>query len=594
MFSVIQKYLKVITATVPKKSDRALIITKSILDSTLPLLEAFLGAKILNSAIASAEQKQVSADVFIFIAVLISVEFTKRLLDLLFGIVSKRIEDEAELNVGMAISEKAYKVEYASYEDPEFLKLADRAERFKYRAGFLTTQIMDRILYPVFSFVSTLIAFLVISKLVALIVVIITIPNLCYRFRFSKAERKLWDDQWSARRKATSYLDLASSRYIKESRVLGLVQFARKRWWELSQKLIISTRKLEVKNEKINILDSTIGTILEYSVLIIVIYRIASGQLEVGYFIFAQALVGRFLGATHSLTSGVSIIDEDIALLADYIKFIELPDEEGPKLDNQQKLLQKPSITVKNLSFSYPQAKINALKDVTLEIPFGKDVAIVGENGAGKTTLVKLILGLYKPTSGSVSVNSHVVADYSSSEWHKKVGVLFQDFNGFNDFTIEDAVWFGDISKPKSASQINAALDKAGALGFVNKLEVGSKTFMNKWVENNDIGVELSGGQYQRIALARAFFRDPDILILDEPTSAIDAKGEYQIFKILEEERKDKTNIFISHRFNTVRKADIIYFVEDGRVVEGGSHQDLIKLGGKYHDLFEKYAKDYR
>ncbi len=588
------KYIRVVKETIPNNLDRLVIIVKTALDSAFPLLEAYLAAKVLNASIISAQQKKVTEDVFIFVGILIATDVLKRLFDFLFGMMSKRLEDEAELNIGLAISKKTSLVEYSSYEDPEFLKLAERVERFKFRAGFLTTQITNRILYPVFTFVTSLVAFLAISKLAALIIVAVSVPSFIYRLKLSKAERKLWNDTWSIRRKSEAYIDLSSPRYIKESRVLGIIEHARKKWWDQSHKIVSENRKLDKKNEKINIIDGSINTVIEYTLLIIVIYQIAAGRLEVGYFVFAQQLIGRFLNSIYSLSTGISIVDEDIAYLADFIKFMDLPEEEKSSLKEEDKLLESPSIKVKGLSFVYPNSKEIVLKNLDLDIPYGKNVAIVGENGSGKTTLVKVILGLYKPTKGEVFVNDHSVKDYSSSSWHKKVGVLFQDFNEFADFTIEDAVWFGDVSKPRSKAAINKALEQAGALGFVSKLESGTKTYMNKWVEGDDVGTELSGGQYQRIALARIFFRDPDILILDEPTSAIDAKGEYEIFKMLEEKRKGKTNIFISHRFNTVRKADIIYFVEDGKIIESGSHDDLVRLKGKYYDLFEKYAKDYR
>ena len=213
----------------------------------------------------------------------------------------------------------------------------------KTKEGFLS-KITDRVLYPVFSFLAALVAFLSISKLAALIVVIITIPNFIYRLKLSKAERKLWNDTWTERRKASSYLELAGQRFVKESRVLGLVEFARKTWWDMSQKLILSSRKLDVKNEKFNAIDGSVSTVIEYILLIIVIFRIASGELEVGYFIFAQTLIRRFLNATYSMSSGISIVDEDIALLTDYVKFMELEEEEPSTLQNQPELLKSPCI----------------------------------------------------------------------------------------------------------------------------------------------------------------------------------------------------------------------------------------------------------
>ncbi len=588
-----KKYYQVLATTIPGKTNRVLVLSKSIVDAVLPLLEAFLSAKILNYSVISAQQKRIDEGIFIFAGLLIITDLARRLVAFYFGILDKKIQDEAELNIGMSLSSKTSRIEYASYEDPDFLKLSDRSEQFKFRAGFLTRQITNQILYPFFSFLAALIAFITISKLAALLIVLISIPFFLYRLKLAKAERRLWDANWPKARKADSYLDITGPRYIKESRVLGLIDYARKKWWDLSQEIITSNRKLNIKTEKLNILDGTMSTILEYTLLLFVIYRIARGELEIGYFIFAQTLIKRFLDSIQSISFGVSMVDEDVALLSDYIKFMDLPEEPISQLEDQPQLLQNPSIKIESLSFNYPKSKLKVLENIDLEIPFGKDIAIVGENGAGKTTLVKLILGLYKPREGQIHINQNNLQEYSSKEWHKKVGVLFQDFNGFTDFKIEDAVWFGDVDKPKSKKMIEQSLQKSGALKFVNKLSAKTKTYMNKWIDEN-AGTELSGGQLQRVALARSFFRDPDILILDEPTSAIDAKGEYEIFKILEEERKDKTNIFISHRFNTVRKADIIYFIEDGRIVESGNHQELVKLNGKYAELFEKYAKDYR
>lgn len=589
-----KKYYKTIQETTPSRLKRAGLLFESALGAAIPLLEAFLAAKILNACVDSAGAGKVTSDVFVFAGLLVLVDIVRRSYSLFFDVFKKQIEDEAEINIGLAISNKASRVSYSRFEDPEFLKLSERAEQFKYNASYLTTRILNSILQPIFSFLVALIAFFAISKLAAFIIILLSIPFFMFRIKLSRKERKQWEDKWSERRKVSGYIELSSPRSVKESRVLGLLEFSRKRWQELSLKLNQEERKVKNATSKLDAAEGVLNTVLEYTLIIIVVFRIVQGHLEVGYFVFAQTLIQRFLGSIYSLSYGISAVDQDVNLLVDYCKFIDVPEEPQSSLNQQSSLLLSPKVEVSNLSFKYPKSKSPALSDISLTIPFGKDVAIVGENGAGKTTLVKLILGLYKPTEGEVRINGNLVQEYDSEQWHKKIGVLFQDFNGFNDFNIEDAVWFGDVSKPRSKKEIEKALEKAGALSFVNKLEAKSKTFMNKWVEGGDVGTELSGGQYQRIALARIFFRDPDILILDEPTSAIDAKGEYEIFKILEEERKDKTNIFISHRFNTVRKADIIYFVEDGRIIESGSHAELIKLKGKYHDLFEKYAKDYR
>jgi len=228
------------------------------------------------------------------------------------------------------------------------------------------------------------------------------------------------------------------------------------------------------------------------------------------------------------------------------------------------------------------------LRDVSLTIESGQHVAIVGENGAGKSTLIKLLTGLYAPTSGSVMVDDTSLSDISIDSWHDKLGVLQQDFISYGFASAKDNVYFGDTKRPFSAKRFESALDKAEAREFIEKLPKGIDSYVNPWMEDSDgnNGTELSGGQWQRLALARNFYRDSPIIILDEPTSAIDALAEARIFKHLFAE-KDKTIITISHRLTTVQKADVVYMMKDGQVVETGTAAELIKQQGEFFTMFE-------
>ena len=215
---------------------------------------------------------------------------------------------------------------------------------------------------------------------------------------------------------------------------------------------------------------------------------------------------------------------------------------------------------------------------------------MVGENGAGKTTLIKLLLRFYDVTDGEILINGVNIKNVNLAEWHKQIGALFQDFIKYQ-FTFKENVYFGDLTKEHEEKLLREAIEKSGADKYVNNLPDKYDQVVGKMFEG---GIDLSGGQWQKLALARAFFRDAPILILDEPTSAIDARAEYEIFQNVQKLQKDKTVVIISHRFSTVRNADRILVLEDGKVLEEGNHEKLIKRKGLYAELFEIQAQGYK
>ncbi|HLC83974.1 MAG TPA: ATP-binding cassette domain-containing protein, partial [Bacteroidia bacterium] len=249
-----------------------------------------------------------------------------------------------------------------------------------------------------------------------------------------------------------------------------------------------------------------------------------------------------------------------------------------------------PIIEFKNVSFKYPDSKRFILKNFNLTIGSGEKVALVGENGAGKSTLIKLILRFYDATEGEILINGTNIKEVDLKTWHQQIGALFQDFIKYQ-FTFKENIIYGDIAKRNDAVAIKEAIKKAGADSFLGNLPKGTDQIVGKTFEE---GVDLSGGQWQKLALARAFFRDAPILILDEPTSAIDAKAEYEIFQKVGELQKDKTVIIISHRFSTVRNADRILVLEGGKIVEEGDHKELMEKKGLYEELFTLQAQGYK
>ena len=220
----------------------------------------------------------------------------------------------------------------------------------------------------------------------------------------------------------------------------------------------------------------------------------------------------------------------------------------------------------------------------------GEKIALVGENGAGKSTLVKLLLRFYDATDGEILINGINIKNLDLNQWHKHIGALFQDFIKYQ-FTFKENVIFGNLEKKDDMKALQDALKQSGAESYLADLPNGLDQIVGKTFEE---GVDLSGGQWQKLALARAFFRDAPFLILDEPTSAIDAKAEFEIFENVQKLQKDKTVIIISHRFSTVRTADRILVLDEGKIIEEGSHEKLMNEKGVYAELFEIQAQGYK
>lgn len=250
-----------------------------------------------------------------------------------------------------------------------------------------------------------------------------------------------------------------------------------------------------------------------------------------------------------------------------------------------------PVIEIKNLFFTYPNGEIPVIRDLNLIFKPGEKVAIVGENGAGKTTLVKLLIRIYRPQLGEVTLNDINVNELKKDSLYKKFGVLFQDFNSYGNLTVAENVHIGNSSKRQEKDLIEKALVKADAMDFVKKYPNYLEQVLSERYKG---GIRPSGGQWQKIAIARLFYRNAPILILDEPTASIDAISESKIFDNVYKFMKGKTVIIISHRFSTVRNADRILVLDKGRIIEEGTHEELMKKDGKYAHAFRLQAKGYQ
>jgi ATP-binding cassette subfamily B protein len=250
----------------------------------------------------------------------------------------------------------------------------------------------------------------------------------------------------------------------------------------------------------------------------------------------------------------------------------------------------KTGITFDQVSFGYANSERQVLEDVSLSIAPGQVVALVGENGAGKTTLVKLLCRLYDPTAGQITLDGLDLRRFETADLRREMSVVFQDYAHYN-LTAQENIWLGNVQLPLDDEQIVAAARRSGADAVIARLPQRYQTVLGKLFRD---GEELSIGEWQKVALARAFLRDAQLLVLDEPTSALDAQAEYEVFQRFRELIAGRSAVLISHRLSSVRMADCIYVLDGGRMVESGTHDDLMALGGKYARLFETQAQYYK
>jgi ATP-binding cassette subfamily B protein len=301
--------------------------------------------------------------------------------------------------------------------------------------------------------------------------------------------------------------------------------------------------------------------------------------------------VQRGQSSMQSLFGALANLYEDNLFLATMDDFMEIePRIVAPERPRPFPVPIRRGIVFEDVSFHYPGSSRPVLEGVDLEIPAGQVVALVGANGVGKSTLVKLLCRLYDPDGGRIAIDGIDLREFDPEELRRHISVVFQDFFRYS-FPARDNIWFGDVGRPRDDPGIEAAGALAGADGFLAGLRHGYETILGPMFEGSE---EISIGEWQKVALSRAFFRESQLLVVDEPTSALDAVAEADLFEKLRALVRGRAALLISHRFSTVRMADRIYVVEDGQVLESGSHEDLLGLGGKYASLFRMQAAPYQ
>jgi ATP-binding cassette subfamily B protein len=402
-----------------------------------------------------------------------------------------------------------------------------------------------------------------------------------WQLRNTPTERRAWYFDWM----------LTGITHAKEIRAFELGSLFRRRFSDLRAQLRRERLRLATRRLGGELLAQAGGSVAVFSAYAFVAYQALQGTMTLGDLIMYHQAFQRGQEFAGELLSGLAGLYEDHLFLSSLYAFLALPRK--TTLPIRPRPVPRPmrrGIRFEGVSFRYPSGGRDVLQDVTLAIRPGEHVAIVGNNGSGKTTLIKLLNRLYDPASGAITLDGVDLREFDPAALRREMSVIFQDYARYY-LSARDNIWFGNVQVAPQDPRIEAAARQSGADEVIVRLTKGYETILGQWLE---AGEELSLGEWQKVALARAFLRDAQILVLDEPTSALDANAEYQLFTRFRQLAQNRTSILISHRFSTVRMADRIYVLEDGRILESGSHAELVRRGGKYAALFETQARSYR
>ena len=585
------KYLQWVWNISPTLSFFSVILR--MLTAGIPSLVLYIGKLIIDQIVFHASHPTVHD--YSRIWKLIFAEFFLTILSdllnktqaLLDGILGDLVSNHTSIK----LMKHAGSLDLEQFEDSEFYDKLERARQQTSARTVLISQILGQ-LQDTFSLVLISGLFILYYPWLLLVLLISVIPSFLSEFYFSRQSYSL-GRSWTPQRRELDYLRYmgASDDTAKEVKIFGLSSFLVERFQELSLKYFRANRDLSIQRTSFGFVFSAIGSTGYYLAYFFLVGKALSGQISLGSLTFLVGSFRQMRGIIESIFSRFTAISQSSLYLKDLFDFFDIESKiKSTETDLPFPQIIKIGFEFKNIGFKYPKSDKWTLKDISFRLYPGEKLALVGENGAGKTTLVKLISRLYEPTSGEILLENIPLKKYKIEELRNNIGVIFQDFVKYQ-FNVSENISVGKIEEREDFARIENSAKQSLANILIEELPNKYGQVLGKKFAD---GIKLSGGGWQKIALARAYMRDAPILILDEPTASLDAKAEYEAFQRFVNLAKNKTAILISHRFSTVRFADRILVLENGTKLEIGTHEELLKENGRYAELFNLQARGYR
>jgi ATP-binding cassette, subfamily B, bacterial len=509
------------------------------------------------------------------------------------GKLAQTIQTEAVSDrVHSLLHAKSIRLDLEYYENANYYNTLHRAqEQATYRPQMVLAGLLQ-VGQSGLSLLGILCLLAALNWTVPLLLLIATVPGILIRFKYTgKAYGRIV--AWTERERQADYFHtlIATEPFAKEIRLFALGRLFSQRFQTLRASIRREKIQLGTQQSSIDLITNGSATIFVCIACGMIAYQTIQGAISLGGFVMYYQAFQRGQIWLRELLSHLVSLYENSLFLQDFYRFLDLqPNVIEPEAPKALPSIWRTGIRLENVSFNYAHSQRSVLKNISLTIDPGEVVAIVGANGAGKTTLIKLLCRLYDPTAGQITLDGVNLQNYSTTELHRQISVLFQDYIQYQ-LTVRENIWLGDIEVDPNTDRIWQAANAAGAKMAIDRLPQGIDTQLGNWFEH---GEELSSGQWQKIALARAFLRDTQLVILDEPTSALDPHAEAEVFDRFRQLVRGRTAIVISHRLSTIKMVDRILVLSDGELVESGSHDELMQQQGLYARLFTTQSQHYQ
>lgn len=575
--------------------NRAIILSEWLLKSLYdlsPLVFAVIWASLIDTAITGIKNDNLSFGLMLVPFALYGVvEITKSLINRVDDYLQNRIFDKLEVKLHTDVIGKYSSLDVQSLEDPEVNRVFQIIKGpYEWRIRYLVFTV-GKVISAFILILASAVVLIRISPLVLFVIIISAIPSLLINMKFGSISWGIWHDDADKQRKFELTREFLRNRdNLIEASINNiaphLVGVIREILQSYHKKRMPMLRNRAVMMSLADLMRVG-GSLLSVYILI---QSTISGNVSIGELVLGSSIFISISGSINSFLSELTEVYNSGLFMQDFMIFMNLKPKVkigGMKIE---KFTVPPKIEFCNVSFKYPNTERLILKDLNLTIEPGMKVALVGENGVGKTTLIKVLARFYDLTGGKILINGNDLSSIETESWEQNIGLLTQHFNTYPAFTVEENIAFGDISKKIDRREIMQIAENAKVSSFANKYPKGFDQLLSIQFDG---GVDPSWGQWQRIGIARTLYRNSPVIILDEPTSAIDAQAEYEIFQNINKHTEGKTVIYVSHRYSTVRNADLICVLKEGRIIESGKHSELLKLRGEYAKNFNLQAEGY-
>ena len=577
----------------------AAMVVLRVVRAFVPVVTFWIGKLILDSVIAAKAGSGSLTQVWRYLVMELGIVLVGEILARASSLIESLLGDLFSNAMSVQLMEHAAKLDLAQFEDPEFYDHLERARRQTVgRIALLSLLLsMSQDALTLLTLAGALIAY---NPWLLLLLAAAVVPSFLGETHFASLGYSLLF-RWTPERRQLDYLRYvgASDKTAKEVQMFGLAPWLTERYRDLSQRFYQENRNLSIRRGVVSALLSILGTVGYYGAYVVILIRAVKGDITIGTLTFLAASFGRGRDVIQNILLSASNVAEQALYLRDLFVFLDMrPTIESPPNARPVPTKIQSGFVFEDVGFHYPDSERWAIRNVNFTLRPGERVALVGENGAGKTTITKLLARLYDPTEGRITLDGVDLKEYDLVSLRHAIGVIFQDFVRY-DMRFDENIGVGEIDSVRGELEksngtppsITAAAENSLAASLLPRFSKGYQQMLGR---RFDEGVDLSGGEWQKIALARAYIRDAQVLILDEPTAALDARAEYEVFLRFSELVAGRMAILISHRFSTVRMADRIIVLRHGKVEEQGSHEELLANGGLYEELFAMQAKGYR